>query len=282
MFAEIRFEITPPSTPSDLLVTITFNEKAGGFLKAFWDTAEGFQTLSDNLYEGIAMPNQRSLLISQLMLKEKGTITFQASQEDAQIYKIQWEWLESKVISASEDFFGLAAVSGNGKALEAEEVNGEPFPAPVDQWKGSFMTAVLTDEPERIEEGLEFQADMEKVPAIVRLEGWVSGLSLDKALTLWINGVPVAISPEVPNLTDPGYQILTPGKFSYVGWRKVQLWISPDWLQTGVNKFQFSWESDSSLVAPVAVKNLSLQLYFSSVLQPSTEVITLKESAALP
>src|ERR1700722_6742938 len=56
--ASVSFPITPPADNSDLAVTFYFTEVAGGFLRVYWAGSKTSETLSDNLYEGIAMPNQ--------------------------------------------------------------------------------------------------------------------------------------------------------------------------------------------------------------------------------
>src|SRR5580698_3945969 len=61
--ATISFPINPPPGDSDLAVTVYFTETAGGFLRVYWAGVGDNGMLSDNLFEGIGIPNQRTLLI---------------------------------------------------------------------------------------------------------------------------------------------------------------------------------------------------------------------------
>lgn len=273
VLGEARFEITPPEENAELLATISFDEAPGGFLKVFWTTAEGSRTLSDNFYEGIEMANRRSLLLPQLPPGEKGILTFQASQQDPLISRIQWEWLQSKAVSASGKGLDVAVLNSLGKPLDENSVSGDPASVPQDRWQGSVITAALLEKPERIEQGVEFEVDLENIPLAARVEGLLAGLPLDKNLTVWINGRPLAVTPEIPDLADEGYQTDSSGKALYIGWRKVQLLVPESWLQQGSNKLQFSWGDESSNPRPVAAKELSLQLRFAdSEPLPTTSV----------
>ena len=49
--------------------------------------------LSDNLCEGIAMPNQRTLLIKRTTLSSLGTLTVQSSETTLNVSRIHWEWM---------------------------------------------------------------------------------------------------------------------------------------------------------------------------------------------
>lgn len=263
ILGEARFEIIPPAGNSDLLATVSFNEVPGGFLKIFWITADGSRTLSDNFYEGIDMANRRSLLISQLAPGVKGTLVFQTSQENLGISRIHWEWLKPQILSASENGLNIAVLTSLGTALEEKSVSGDPAPAPTDRWKGSVITAPLLEKAERIEQGVEFEVELEDAPLAVRLEGQMAGLPLDKHLTVWVNGRPLApAAPEAPDLSDSGYETDISGKTVYIGWRKVQVLIPETWLQKGMNKLQFSWGDESPDPHPVAAKDLNLQLRF--------------------
>src|SRR5258708_15884852 len=78
-FAVLNLPITPPDPQASLVVTLYFQEKQGGFLRASWITSQTAQVLSENLYEGIAMQNQRSFLVSPGTLAGAGTLSFQSS-----------------------------------------------------------------------------------------------------------------------------------------------------------------------------------------------------------
>ncbi|HEY0256772.1 MAG TPA: hypothetical protein VGC39_04950, partial [Candidatus Methylacidiphilales bacterium] len=93
-FATLNLPIQPPDPAASLLVTVFFQEKEGGFLRISWQGAQNGQMLSDNFYEGIAMSNQRSLLISPETMRDSGVLNFQCSGATLGIQRINLEWLE--------------------------------------------------------------------------------------------------------------------------------------------------------------------------------------------
>jgi hypothetical protein len=257
-------EVAPPPGGAGLLIHLFFEEKEGGFLRVFWKSGDSTVTLSDNLYEGISMPNQRSLLIPAETLGAGGELTFQASQSDLHVRRIRWEWLKPLSLLSAPDP-KIRVLDALGTPMKADEVNGELSLIPDDLWKGPVVTAQITEKAERIEDGVEFPVELDKAPVLARLECRINGLGLADSLLLWINGNKVGtLLPEVPDLNDPGYVKQSNGTVVYQGWRKATAWVPATFLQKGTNRLQFSQASETeALPGPLALKEMKLQLSYA-------------------
>jgi hypothetical protein len=260
--ATINFQIVPPAGNSDLAVTFYFTETPGGFLRVYWTGVQGGEMLSDNLFEGIGMPNQRTLLIKRGTLSTPGTLTVQSSETSLYLSRIHWEWVEPSTVSLADAAKQAALVTAAGAIFGEGEVNGAPLLPPPDQVGKSVVTANLTDKPERIEKGVEFIATLQGVPQYARLEVKMSGVPLDKPVQLWVNGAQAGeVSMEVPDLNDPGYRAAAGAPPVYIGWRKGVIYLPAGALKLGDNQFQFAVK-DATAVTPLAVKDLQLQLKY--------------------
>jgi len=263
----VAYEILPVPHTSGLLVTFVFDEVEEGFLRVFWKSGESTKTLSGNLYEGITLPNQRSLLISQELLSNGGIMTVQASGKNLGIHQIRWEWLNHvPVLSPLVQEIGL--LDRLGIPLRKSDVNGEFPTVPEDLWENRIVTAQITEKPQRIEQGVEFSVELDATPSMARLESKFNGLDSGKGLVLWVNGKKAGLFyPESPDLRDLGYWIKPDGNLGYRGWRKMSVDISRGLLQAGLNTIQFSFEESGKTEEPVppsvALKELKLQLNFS-------------------
>lgn len=274
MHASIDFPIVPPADNSDLAVTFYFNETAGGFLRVYWAGAQAGEMLCENLFEGIGMPNQRTLLIKRSTLSSPGTLTVQSSENTLNLFRVHFEWVQPASVDLSDSSGQTALVDANGTAVASGDVNGAPILPPQDRVQQSSVTAVLIEKPERIETGVEFVATVQAVPLYARMEVQVSGVPIDKRLVLWVNGTMAGeVAIDVPPLTDPGYQnSATGGLPIYVGWRKGVIFLPANLLKVGDNQFQFG-EKDvmpAPGASPLAVKNLVIQLNYSNV-APDTQ-----------
>jgi hypothetical protein len=281
--ATISFPIVPPRDNSDLAVTFYFTETPGGFLRVYWAGAQTSEMLSDNLFEGIAMPNQRTLLIKRSTLSTPGTLNVQSSEATLNIARIHWEWVDSGTVSIADTTKQPALINGTGGVLGEDEVDGAPLLPKPDQIGKSVVTANLTDKPERIETGVEFVATLQGVPKYARLEVRMSGVPIDKSVQLWVNGVAAgSVQLEVPDLNDLGYQPATDGAPpAYIGWRKGFIYLPASELKTGDDEIQFVVK-DAAAATPVAVKDLLLELNYDDSTSPAPAATPARTPQIIP
>ena len=159
----------------------------------------------------------------------------------------------------------------------SQDVDGQPPAAPHAMWEGQVVDVPLTDSAVRIDAGVDFSVDLDKVPGVARVALKEAGLPLGQHLVAWVNGQRAGIiSPSVPDLLDDGYSSDTAGKSSYAGWRDGSFSIPTSLLQSGVNTVAFTAESDlpssaprtygdqNAADAPLAVKNVTVQLSYEA------------------
>lgn len=276
VFAVLDLPITPPDPSASLLVTIFFQEKEQGFLRISWKGPQSAQMLSDNFYEGIAMNNQRSLLIASDTMQGAGTLSFQCGETTMGIQRVRLEWLENRTGLVSQQVQDVLVTPASGMTQAAQTLSGQPAPADAAAWKGRVVTVPLTDLPERIEQGVEYSVQMDNMPSLSRLALKESGLLWGQHLVVWINRKRAGIiTPSVPDLLDDGFFTQTNAASGYVGWRDGSSFIPISLLKTGTNTILFSTEGDAAgsvdggdSYAPLAVKNVALQLYYPPVATP--------------
>jgi hypothetical protein len=293
-FATLDLPIVPPSADASLLVTVFFQEKDGGFLRVGWQDGEDAQVLSDNFYDGIGMSNQRSLLVSPQTMKQSGSLTFQSGSSDLVIQRIRLEWLENQTGITSPAIPDVLVTPANGATTLASNLNGQPQPADSAIWHDRVVNVPVTDAPLRIEQGVEFNVQLESIPASARLTVNEAGLPWGQHLVVWIDGQRAgAILPAVPELGDGGYASPAPASAPYVGWREGTLFVPVSSLTAGANTVQFSAESDTTAPvdaanpAPLAVKNVAFQFDYptppdSSTAIPSTNAAPVETPTAAP
>lgn len=283
IFATLNLPIIPPDANASLLVTVFFQEKEGGFLRISWQGVQGAQILSNNFYEGIAMSNQRSLLISPETLLGDGTLGFQCGDTALGIQRIEFEWLENKDGVVSPLIPDLLVTSATGVTQPAQNLDGQPKQAYEASWHGRLVTIPVTTLPQRIEQGVEFSVQLDAVPASGRLSLDENGLPWGKHLAVWINQQRAGtVTPAAPDLADDGYLTQTNPPTPYVGWRNGSFYVPASLLQAGVNTVQFSAEDDTppaqgttnSVSAtnpdqPLAIKNVVLQLGYPPLPSPT-------------
>ncbi len=275
-FATLNLPILTPDPNASLLVTVYFQEKPDGFMRIIWQGTQAAQVLSDNFYENIGMANQRSLLISPSMLVGDGVLTFQCGDSTLGIQRIKFEWLESKTGLGSPTNQDVMVTPAIGPTQSARTLNGAPIPAEPGAWDNQIVTVPLSDQALRIEQGVEFNIDLDKVPNSARLALQETGLPLGKHLVVWINQQRAGtITPAVPDLLDGGF-LSSENAAGYVGWRDGSFYVPVSLLKVGVNAVQFSDEDDTALTLatasapdpanepPLAIKALLLQLNYTS------------------
>ncbi len=271
--AGLNLPILTPDTSASLLVTVYFDEKQGSSLRISWQGTQGTQVLSDNFYEEIAMANQRSLLISPATLTGDGVLNFQGSDVKLGIQKIKLEWLQSKTELVSPEVHDVTVTSAGGQTQFSQDLSGQATPASTGMWQDQVVSVPLTDAPVRIEQGVDFSVDLDKVPYSARLSLKEAGLPLGKHIVVWINGQRAGmISPSVPDLLDDGFMSDDKNSTSYAGWRNGSFYVPVAMLKQGVNTVQFTAEDDvaatatdpygSGIQTPMAVKDMALQLNY--------------------
>jgi hypothetical protein len=290
-FATMILPIAPSDTTSSLLVTIYFQEKPGGFLRIIWQGATTSQTLSNNFYEGIGMSNQRSLLISPATLLGGGSLVLQCGDATLGVQRIHLQWLGSQTALVSPQIEDTLVTSALGTTQPAAILNGQPPPPDEPAWADHLVRVPITDVPQRIEEAVEFNVQLDGVPQSGRLVLKENGLPWGKHLVLWINQKRAGtITPEVPDLRDAGY-LSAAG--AYVGWREGSIYLPVSFLQSGDDAVQFSYEDDGTSDAtpppaitpldfPLAVKEVILQLDYGAGDTASTAVAVPASSVAAP
>jgi hypothetical protein len=260
--AELSFPVVPGSDDDDLALTVVFQEEAGGFLSVYWESALGKrQLLAPNLFENIGLLNQRTLLINRPTMGGPGQVVLKSSQAVLNVLRVRLDWARPGVVRLVDNVPNGALVTTGGKMFAPEEVDGSPLTPIADSWEGRILTTSVTDQPERIEKGVEFAVSVPNKVARVRLEVLVNGLRLDQTLTLWLNGVAVGtVALEVPDLTDPGYEKGDDGTMHFTGWRKGVFILTGAQLPVGENHFQFQTPPG----AEVAIRDFLLQLEYAA------------------
>lgn len=277
VFATLNLPVMTPDPTAALLVTVYFQEKQGGLLRITWKGTQGAQVLSDNFYENIGMANQRSLLIPAATLVGDGTLAFQCGDSSLSIQRIKLEWLASKSALVSPEVQDLLVTPSSGTTAPAPSFNGQPAQPQPAAWQDDLVNVPLSDQPVRIEEGVEFNVDLDNVPPIARLSLKESGLPLGKHLGVWINQQRAgSITPAVPDLTDDGFVVKAGAPMTYVGWRDGSFYVPVTFLKAGINTLEFTDEDESATGSttaatspaateqPLALKDIVLQLNYQT------------------
>ena len=260
--SELSFPVVPGADDDDLAVTVVFQEEMGGFLSVYWQNALGKrELLAPNLFENIGMANQRTLLINRPTMAGPGKVILKSSQSVLNILRVRLDWARPGVVRLVDNIPNGALVTTGGRMFAPEEVDGTPLTPIADSWEGRILTTSVTDQPERIEKGIDFSVSVPSKVSRVRLEVLVNGLGLDQPLNLWLNGVAVGtLALQIPDLTDPGYERGEDGVMRFTGWRKGVFMLTGDQLPVGENHFQFQTPPGTQ----VAIRDFLLQLEYAA------------------
>lgn len=258
--ATVSFPIQPPEADEDLLVTIFFSEQPGGFLRVFWVDGRNQQMLCENLNEGIGMNNRRTLVIKRSVFEGEGLLTFQSSEPFFLVQRILWQWTRPQAAYLDDTYFAGGFLTRSSEWLRDDEIDGFPATKPADNWLNDVVTAPISTDPVRIEQGVVFSADLQELPKLARVKLKVSGLAVTSRLRLWLNGQDAGeVSLGVPDLTDPGLAPAEDGSVHFTGWREGTLLVNIKLLFIGENRFQFEAEPQATRMA---VKDFDLQLQY--------------------
>jgi hypothetical protein len=305
-FATLDLPITPPDPAASLLVTVFFQEKSGGFLRVIWqgepasaegangvpDPGEAAQSsvLCDNLYEGIGMSNQRSLLVSADAMKQPGELVFQCGDSTLGISRIKLEWLQSSAGLSSPAITDVLVTPANGKTQLASELTGQPPAAQNAAWHDRIVDVPVTDVPLRIEQGVDFSVQMDGPPTRARLALKEAGLPWGQHLVVWLNNQRAGVLlPNAPELGDAGYP--DEKGSTYVGWRAGTFYVPSGFFTAGNNTLQFSAEPDvppatppdpNAALDPLALKDVGLQLDYPAGSTATARVTPVQADAPAP
>ncbi len=271
----LKLPIAPPSPDAALLITVYFTESDNGFLRINWKPAVGAPVaLAGNFYEGVGMATSRSLLVPPSTMGPGGYLIFQGNAVTLGVQRIELEWLESRQDLVSPKTSAMLMTTADGTTVPAETANGQPPAAATGTWTGDIVTVPIQTEPTRIETGVEFSVDLDKLPTSARLVLKETGLSLTQHLVVWINAKRAGmITPVVPGLGDAGF-FTDAASTSFVGWRNGSFYVPASLLRQGENTLQFSAEdevppaqpapADPLGGPPLAVKEVAMQMNYGA------------------
>ncbi|MBV8586365.1 MAG: hypothetical protein JO308_08770 [Verrucomicrobia bacterium] len=259
--SELAVPIRPGVEDLDLAVTVVFREEIGGYLAVFWEPSFGSrQQLSENLFENIGIPNERTLLIARPTMGGAGRLIFASSSSALNIIRIRFDWVRPGVVRLADTEPNGALVMTGSKILAPEEVDGSPLTPIADSWAGKTLTTSITDNAQRIENGVDFPINIPAQVGEARVELVVDGLPLNGALSAWLNGLFIGnLAVETPDLRDPGFGVADDGTQVYVGWRKASIFLPNGYLQVGDNQIQFGTPVGSE----IAIRDFLLQVHYA-------------------
>jgi hypothetical protein len=259
--AELSLPVVPGSDDDDLALTVVFREEVGGFLSVYWENSFGKrELLAPNLFENIGLPNQRTLLIKRPTMGGRGKVVLKSSQEILNVLRVRLDWARPGVVRLVDNIPNGALVTTGGKMYAPEEVDGSTLTPIADAWEGKILTTSVTDQAERIENGVDYSISIPDKVVRARIELLVNGLGTDQSLVLWLNGRGYGpISVEIPDLTDPGYDKASRGVTHFIGWRKGVFLLRGEQLVVGENHFQFQTPPGSQ----IAIRDFLLQVEYA-------------------
>lgn len=261
--ARIAFQIAAPKDVGDLAFTIHFHETNGAALRVVWRGTDGPLTLSENLCEGIGLPNHRVLLVPRALIGALGTLVIESADDTLPVDSVACDWTLPTLIAAAPGALVPGLLCSDGRLLSADEVDGQPAFAEEDRWDGRTVSAPLSPLPERVDGAFGYEVDIAERPLISRLETYVIGPAPGVPVRVWINGQSAGVlAIETPDLLDPAYTVDGFGRPSYRGWRRATLLVPHGLIDEGSNVVQLTVEDTMNAVAPLAVKHLTLQLRF--------------------
>ena len=260
--AELSFHIVPVADDDDLALTVVFVEDMGGYLGVYWQPQGGSrQLICANLFENISLPNQRTILINRPTLGGPGKLILQSSSDVLNIKRVRLDWARPGVVRLFDVMPNGALITSGGKIYAPEEVDGSPLTPVADRWDGGVYTTSVTENAERIEQGVQYPVSIPKPVRRIRLEVLVNGLPFGSSVKLWLNGEQVgSLAMEIPELTDPGYFHSRSQGDHYTGWRKGVFLLSAHQVKKGDNVFQFQGPSKT----PLAIRDFLLQIQYAS------------------
>ncbi|MGA1124398.1 MAG: hypothetical protein ACO3YO_07375 [Chthoniobacterales bacterium] len=234
--ARIAFSLSPPAG-RDLLLQFVFDEAEGAGLRVEWlrDGSSTPVVISENLSEGLGLPNQRQLLISASNLGGNGTLLVQGGGQ-LSVNRVKFEWVAERTMLASSSRYVPVVVTASRLTLAEADIDGGPRPALQDEWRDRVVRAALTDKAELLTPSLTLVPVLEQAPLQARLEAQLAGVYFDQEIWVVINGYEVGpLAIEVPTLEDPGHLALPGREVQFAGWRKASVHLPAHLLLPGEN-----------------------------------------------
>lgn len=246
----LAFRLSPPAG-RDLLLNMVFDESEGGGLRLEWlrDGHSTPEVIADNLAEGLAVANQRHLLVSAARLGGNGTLLLQGGTH-LNVKRVKFEWVSERTMLASATRYVPVVVTAARLTLAEADVDGGPRPMLQDEWRDRVVRAALTENAELVAPSLELVATLEQAPTVARLEASVAGAYLDQEVWLVVNEHEIGpLAIEVPTLEDPGHLQEEPGRETvFAGWRRASIWVPAALLLPGENSLLLELRSPVNAV----------------------------------
>jgi len=264
--SRVAFRLSPPQG-RDLLVHFVFDETDGsGGLRVEWlrDGSSTSEVISDNLGEGLGVPNQRPLLISASRLGGNGTLLLQGGGS-LDLKRVKFEWVSERTMLSSAARYVPVVVTASRLTLVEADVDGAPRPALQDEWRERVVRAALTDKSELLTPSLTLVSALEQAPLQSRLEASLAGVYLDQEVWLIVNGQEVGpLAIEVPTLEDPGHLGLPGREVEFAGWRRASVHIPAQLLLPGENSVLLELRSpvNSGYVNKTYLRDAVLELCY--------------------
>lgn len=242
--ARIAFRLSPPPG-RDLLVHFVFDENDGAGMRVEWlrDGSSTPEVITQNLGDGLGVPNQRPLLISASNLGGNGTLLLQGGN-DITVNRVRFEWVSEKTMLASASRYVPVVVTASRLTLAEADVDGGPRPILQDEWRDRVVRAALTEKAELLTPSITLVATLQQAPVRARFETSLAGVCLDQEVWLILNDQEVGpLAIDVPTLEDPGHLGLPGRELQYAGWRKASIYIPSQFLYPGDNSVQLELRS---------------------------------------
>jgi hypothetical protein len=242
--ARIAFRLSPPPG-RDLLVHFVFDENDGAGMRVEWlrDGSSTPEVITQNLGDGLGVPNQRPLLISASNLGGNGTLLLQGGN-DITVNRVRFEWVSEKTMLASASRYVPVVVTASRLTLAEADVDGGPRPILQDEWRDRVVRAALTEKAELLTPSITLVATLQQAPVRARFETSLAGVYLDQEVWLILNDQEVGpLAIDVPTLEDPGHLGLPGRELQYAGWRKASIYIPSQFLYPGDNSVQLELRS---------------------------------------
>jgi hypothetical protein len=234
--ARVAFALSPPPG-RDLLLQFVFDETDGTSLRVEWmrDGSSTPDVISQNLCEGLGVPNQRQLLISASNLGGNGTLLLQGGGK-LSVNRVKFEWVSERTMLASSSRYVPVVVTASRLTLAEADVDGGPRPLLQDEWRDRVVRAVLTEKAEVLTPSLTLLPTLEQAPVQSRFEALLAGVYLDQEVWLVVNDQEVGpLAIDVPTLEDPGHLGLPGRELQFAGWRKANIHVPAHLLLPGEN-----------------------------------------------